>query len=240
MAGQGKRFFQAGYHVPKYEITVHDKTLFFWSMRSLQNIINRDCEIIFITLYANQASEFINHECNALGINNFKILELNDLTDGQATSVFLSKNLWGPSTELLIYNIDTFINPKALNMEMITKGSDGWIPCVDVPGSHWSFASINAEGWLTNIEEKNRISNNCSIGLYWFSNAEDYLYAYDHFYRNDSNLVNAERYIAPLYKELIKKERLISISLLDNKDVFFLGTPMELDRFKKIPATQLS
>ncbi len=35
MAGSGTRFKNAGYSMPKYQITVHGKTLFEWSMESL-------------------------------------------------------------------------------------------------------------------------------------------------------------------------------------------------------------
>lgn len=239
MAGKGKRFYQAGYEMPKFEIIAHGKTLFFWSMSSLKSFINADCEFIFVTLKENQSTNFINLQCNILGIANFKILELNELTDGQATSVYLSKKLWHPTTELLIYNIDTYINPGILSISLIPKGSQGWIPCVDVPGNHWSFAAINEEGWLIGIEEKKRISNNCSIGLYWFNDAMDYVNAYDTFYQSVSNLINGERYIAPLYKEMVEAKKLISISLLDKKEVFFLGTPLELDNFKAIHFSHL-
>jgi hypothetical protein len=208
-------------------------------MNSLKSFIDDECEFIFVTQRINMASEFIKNQCIILGITKFKILELDAITDGQATSVYLAKSLWHPAAALLIYNIDTYVNPKVLNAKLIAKGSLGWIPCVHALGNHWSFAAVDDEGWLINIEEKKRISNNCSIGLYWFESAQDYVNAYDSFYANDLNLVNGERYIAPLYKKLIEAKKPISISILDERDVFFLGTPQELERFKIIPAPQL-
>lgn len=38
MAGLGERFLKAGYKQPKYEIEVHGKTLFEWSLLSLAEL----------------------------------------------------------------------------------------------------------------------------------------------------------------------------------------------------------
>ena len=44
MAGLGSRFRKAGYNVPKYMIEVHGKTLFEWSMESLEGYYDKENE----------------------------------------------------------------------------------------------------------------------------------------------------------------------------------------------------
>ncbi|RYZ79578.1 MAG: hypothetical protein EOP06_26940, partial [Proteobacteria bacterium] len=91
MAGLGSRFRSEGYDIPKYEIVVHGKPLFDWSLVSLDDLIKQDCPFIFICLRSNNSSNFVAGRCAILGINHFEIVEIDELTDGQATTVLAAK-----------------------------------------------------------------------------------------------------------------------------------------------------
>lgn len=231
MAGRGSRFYDAGYRVPKYEIQAHGHSLFDWSMASLRNFVGPECRAVFVCLAENRSADYVHAQCAALGLNDVHVLELDEVTDGQATSAYLSRDLWRPDEPLLIYNIDTYVEPSALHPDDIRAGSDGWIPCFQVPGDHWSFVKLDDSGWATSIAEKTRISSNASIGLYWFARARDYVEAYERFFLDPANLVRGERYVAPLYNDLIASGKKISITDLPVPAVHVLGTPAELDVF---------
>lgn len=230
MAGLGSRFRKAGYQQPKYEIEAHGRTLFEWSMLSLKNFFT-DSKIIYVCLQENKSASFIIEKSNLLGIKNFKIFELNSLTDGQATSAYLSRHLWVENYGLLIYNIDTFVQPKYLNPKDISNNSNGWIPCFQMPGDHWSFVRLNENNWADKVAEKERISNYASIGLYWFKKSSDFIYVYEEQFKNADSLSKGERYIAPLYNPLISQNLNISITDLPTSAVNALGTPSELQDF---------
>ncbi len=231
MAGRGSRFYDAGYTVPKYEIIAHGRSLFEWSMLSLKNFITSDSRVIFVCLQENKSSDFVLQKTKGLGLNNVHVFELKELTDGQATSAYLSREQWNPEWPLLIYNIDTYVNPCSLQPRDIRSGSDGWVPCFQVPGEHWSFVKMGDDGWAVDLAEKQRISNYASIGLYWFSLAGRYVELYDHFYSDPNNIVCGERYIAPLYRQLCVEGGKVSMSELRSCDVRVLGTPAELKLF---------
>lgn len=239
MAGRGSRFYDAGYKTPKYEIMAHERSLFDWSMLSLKNFLTQDCKIIFVCLGENNSSEFVLHQTHALGLKDVHIVELEELTDGQATSAYLSRELWNPDWPLLVYNIDTYVKPNALTPANIRPGSDGWVPCFQVPGEHWSFVKLGNNGWAVDLAEKQRISEYASIGLYWFGNAGRYIELYDRFFSDPHNLVRGEKYIAPLYRQLLIEGGKVSLSDLHLSDVHVLGTPAELDRFLQLPAATL-
>ena len=239
MAGRGSRFYEAGYAVPKYEIMAHDRTLFEWSMLSLKNFLTSDSRVIFVCLEENKSSEFVLNQTKALGLTDVHIIELKELTDGQATSAYLSRELWTPERPLLIYNIDTYVKPHAIKPGDIRPGSDGWVPCFQVPGDHWSFVKLGDDGWAVGLAEKQRISDHASIGLYWFSRADRYVELYDRFFSDPKNLVRGEKYIAPLYRQLLAEGGKVSLSDLPLEDVHVLGTPVELDRFLKLPKEEL-
>lgn len=231
MAGRGSRFYEAGYKVPKYEIMAHGRSLFSWSMLSLKNFIDDSAKVIFVTLKENKSAPYIRAQCEQLGIKNIEIVEIDQITDGQATSAYVSRNSWALDAPLLIYNIDTYVDPNSLQPKDIRKSADGWIPCFQVLGEHWSFVKLDSNGWASDITEKKRISNFASIGLYWFANASEYVQAYDKFFADSLNLVKGERYVAPLYRQLVKSGKKICISDLPVGNVHVLGTPNELNLF---------
>lgn len=232
MAGLGSRFRKAGYQQPKYEIEAHGRTLFEWSMLSLNNFFTNS-KIIYVCLKENKSSSFIIEKSNLLGIRDFEIFELDSLTDGQATSAYLSRHLWIESYGLLIYNIDTFVQPDYLSSLNIRKTSNGWIPCFQMPGDHWSFVRLNKNKWANKVAEKERISNYASIGLYWFEKSSDFLRIYTEQFDNEGGLTKGERYIAPLYNQLINEGFNVSITDIPAKAVHALGTPSELQDFLK-------
>ena len=234
MAGSGSRFYEAGYKIPKYEIIAKELSLFEWSLISLQNFLTSDTRIIFVCLRENNSSDFVLNKTKKLGLTDVHIFELNKLTDGQATSAYLSRELWKEDWPLLIYNIDTYVEPHALFPDDIRPGSDGWVPCFQAPGDHWSFVKLGNDGWAVDLAEKQRISKYASIGLYWFATAGNYIELYDRFFRNPNNLVLGEKYIAPLYRQLLAEGGKVSLSDLRLSDVHVLGTPAELDSFIKV------
>ena len=240
MAGRGSRFIKAGYNEPKYMIKAHDKTLFYWALKSLKNFLSLNSRLIFVALRGSNARKFIESECLNLGLDNIYIYELDHVTDGQATSAYNSHPLWHINEPLLIYNIDTYVNPRSLSASKIRLNSDGWIPCFKANGNHWSFVSLDQDSWAENVSEKNRISEHASIGLYWFKNAEDYLIAYEDFFLRHINEINSEKYIASLYNHFIANKKKISVSDILYNDVYPLGTPIELVQFMSKDYTEIT
>lgn len=230
MAGEGSRFKKAGYAIPKFMIEVKGKTLFEWSLDSLSDYAKHISKYIFITQKKDCAKEFIEIKCKNYNITNLNIIELNYLTDGQATTCMSAIPYCKLDEPIFIYNIDTYIEPGAMKCSQILE--DGHIPCFNAEGNHWSFVSVDENNLAIKISEKKRISNNCSVGAYYFSTANLFKEMYEEYYANPSNIVNGEKYIAPMYNYMIEKGKKVSISLIENSKVHVLGTPEELNKFK--------
>ena len=145
MGGLGSRFRKVGYTVPKYMIEAKGKTLFEWSMISLEGYKNQVDKYIFIAMKDESVDVegFIKGQCEALGLANYHVILLDYLTDGQATTAMLASKYWNPDNALLIYNIDTDVEAGEMNSEEV-KG-DGFIPCFQAPGDHWSFVRLDEE-----------------------------------------------------------------------------------------------
>lgn len=231
MSGQGLRFKEAGYDIPKYMIEAHGKMLFTWSMISLNDFNKVNNQYIFIVRKEDNAKNFITKECEKLNIVNFHIIEIDYLTDGQASTAMLAKDFWSEQDELLIYNIDTYVEEGQMKYSEI-KG-DGFIPCFHAEGNHWSFVKLDSLGNVVEVKEKERISNNCTLGAYYFKTCTLFENLYNKYYTKDFSQKN-EKYIAPLYNYLISEGKKVYISIVDSNKVHVLGTPKELNQFLKL------
>jgi CTP:molybdopterin cytidylyltransferase MocA len=231
MAGNGIRFRHAGYDLPKFMITVHGKTLFEWSLNSLDGLKDYVEMYVFIIKRDVTTREFVIKLCNDLRITNYKIVELSKTTDGQATTALIGLKAINNKYGILIYNIDTYVKPAEINISDFSNNSH--IPCSELEGDNWSFVKIDESGNAIEVAEKVRISKNCSIGAYYFPNHEVYLNAYHDYYGELNKFNITEKYIAPIYNSIIKNGDVVTINLINPNNVHVLGTPSELERFAK-------
>lgn len=230
MAGFGRRFLDAGYRLPKYRIEAHGRPLFEWSMLSLRSFIADGSHFVFVVRRDDQASPFIRECAKRLGIQKISIIELDAPTDGQATTALLAAPaISDPTDPMLIYNIDTFVNPKSLSADRVR--GDGWVPCFPAEGDHWSFALTADDDRAIELREKRRISPHATIGLYWFSSFELYRTSYVSFYETAGAVEMNERYVAPLYNHLIGAGHPVFIHQVPVADVYPLGVPADVERF---------
>lgn len=229
MAGLGSRFKKAGFKVPKYMIEACGKTLFEWSMESLSGFYAEKNTYFFIVRKEDNAAEFIAEKCSRLGMKHMHLIELEKQTDGQATTAMLAKHVWNKNEELLIYNIDTYVEAGEMHTEQIA--GDGFIPCFHADGEHWSFVQLAADGKAVEVREKQRISDNCTLGAYYFKSCALYEQLYREYYSRNEHLEKGEKYVAPLYNYLIQKGGEVRISIVNEKKVHVLGTPEELQVF---------
>lgn len=231
MAGLGSRFRKAGYNCPKYMIEAKGKTLFDWSMDSLVGYNKNASKYIFVVRKEDDSEKFIREHMANYGISNIEIVGIDYLTDGQATTCMLAMPYCKPDEEIMIYNIDTYVEPYEMKYEDIS--GDGHIPCFHADGDHWSFVKLDENGNAIEVREKQRISDNCTLGAYYFKSAGLYIKLYEEYYADNTKMEKNEKYIAPLYNYMIEKGMKVTISIVDAAKVHVLGTPEELDAFLK-------
>jgi dTDP-glucose pyrophosphorylase len=233
MAGSGQRFRDVGYTIPKFEIEVKGQTLFEWSISSLQSFIDAGSRFIFIARKADDAGPFIRDKAARLGVTCVELLELTEPTDGQATTALLAGRAFvAADTPVVVYNIDTYVDPAALPREAIS--GEGWIPVFAGEGEGWSFVAVDEEtGDATEVREKRRISPHCTVGLYYFGSFATYEQAYHRHYATHAPDHGGERYIAPIYNQLIAESRRVRIHPVPKAAVVPLGTPAEVEAFRR-------
>jgi len=235
MAGFGSRFAAAGYTQPKYRIEALDIPLFDWSMMALRGFKDAGWRFSFAVRAADGSAGFIRQRCSHLGIQVEHILELDAPTDGQATTALLLAQAGAPDLPFAIFNIDTFVRPDAMLPSLVPDGCDGWVPCFPGPGDGWSFARLDEAGRVVELREKVRISPYATVGLYWFRSALLYAEVYTAYYGVGGREEKGERYVAPLYNQVIAQGGDVRIAQLDLGDVGMLGTPAQVEQFMHSP-----
>lgn len=230
MAGHGKRFKEAGYKIPKYLIEVKGKKLLQYSLDSLP--LELATNLIFIALKEHQEEFNIKNEISEiLQSENFKLILLDDVTDGQAQTVLAAKNKIDLTKDLVIYNIDTYFESKTLKSALLDKKlkKDGILGAFKSIGSNWSFAKIDTKGIVIETAEKIPISNNALTGFYHFTNAKDFIEVAEYFVSKKEKYKN-EYYVAPMYNRLIQQGKSFILDFVD--DFIALGTPEEVKIFE--------
>ena len=100
MGGLGKRFRDAGWNLPKYQIEAKGRTLFEWALLSLAYFKNE--KHIFLVRGEDGAVAFIREKCAGLGIDDINVVELDHLTRGQAETALMAQGELIPRKNLLI------------------------------------------------------------------------------------------------------------------------------------------
>ena len=230
MAGLSSRFSEKGYKKFKYELPLKLDGLkgdyvFDFCLNSFSNYFASDL-FVFITREIKQ-KKFIVSRINKLRIKNYKIINLQKVTRGQAETVYIGLKKILLDENIYIFNIDTIL----LNFnKKINNIYDGLIETFIGKGDQWSFVSINKKNLVIKTAEKKRISKYCSNGLYYFKNKEIYNSAFKEYKKSFPR--NKELYIAPIYNKLIKNNYIIKNKLIPKKNIIFVGTPEEYESVK--------
>lgn len=236
MAGLGSRFRQAGYDGPKYMIETCGKTLFEWALEGLVAMAQPGDGFVFIARREDEASAFIRERCAALGIADPVTVELDAATDGQATTAMAAMPCVPAHLPMAIFNIDTGLVPGVLR-RTDARGA-GWIPCFRAPGEGWSFCRADEQGRVLEVREKSRISEFATIGFYWFDSARRYRESYESYYSVAGREEKGERYVAPLYNDVIAAGGAVWLTEVAREGVIALGTPDEVKQFEQRQAEQ--
>lgn len=226
MAGEGSRFKDAGVDEEKYRLVVRDRTMFEWAMTSLSAFF--DEEFVFVTRESHHAVPFLDEQCESIGIDRFEVVELDYLTSGQATTAIEAGQCVDDDDAVAIYNIDTYVEEGYLSPEALT--GDGCIPVFGADGGSWSFVALDEDGTVVEVAEKEPISTLASLGLYYFERWADFRTAFEAAGDRVEDDYG-ERYVAPMYNNLIDRGLNVTVSRIPRTAVHILGTPADVRAF---------
>jgi len=222
MAGAGSRFQQAGYTFPKPLIDVEGKPM----IQVVVENLNIDANFIFVVQKQHREQYNLDTLLNLIAPNS-KVVEVDGLTEGAACTALLAKEYIDNDNPLFFANSDQFVEWDSTEFmyKMNETDADGGIVSFRATHPKWSFAKVNDEGLVTEVAEKNPISDIATVGYYYWKNGSDFVKYAEEMIENDIR-VNGEFYVCPVFNQAIEDNK--EIRTFDIPKMWGLGTPEDL------------
>ncbi len=222
MAGAGSRFQQAGYTFPKPLIEVEGKPM----IQVVVDNLNIDATFIYVVQKEHREKYNLDTLLNLI-TPNCKIVEVDGLTEGAACTTLLAKEHINSDAPLVMANSDQFLewDSNEFMYKMIEQEVDGGIVTFHATHPKWSFAKVDEYGYVTEVAEKNPISDIATVGVYYWAKGSDYVKYAEQMIKNNIR-TNNEFYTCPVFNEAIGDGK--KIKTFDIEKMWGLGTPEDL------------
>jgi HAD superfamily hydrolase (TIGR01509 family) len=225
MAGAGSRFEQAGYTFPKPLIDVKNKPM----IQVVVENLNMDANYIYVVQKAHREKYNLDTLLNLI-TPSCKIIETDGLTEGAACTALLAKEFINNNAPLFFANSDQFVewDSNEFMYKMNETNADGGIVTFKAIHPKWSFAKVNELGLVTEVAEKNPISDNATVGYYFWKHGSDFVKYAEQMIERDVR-VNNEFYVCPVFNQAIEANK--EIRVFNVEKMWGLGTPEDLRYF---------
>lgn len=230
MAGQGQRFADRGYTLPKPFIDVAGAPMI---ERVLDNLAVPGARVVLLARAEHlEAAPLLAARLAARpGVT---IQRVDRATEGAACTVLLARAHFDGDRPLLIANCDQIIDARIADFlaDAAARNLDGSILVFRDPqrDRKWSFAKTGPGGLVQQVREKEPISDLATVGLYYFRRGHDFVAAAaDMIARNER--VNGEFYTCPVYNHAIAAGLRIGVFEIPAGAMHGIGTPEDLEAF---------
>jgi HAD superfamily hydrolase (TIGR01509 family) len=225
MAGAGSRFQQAGYTFPKPLIDVNGKPM-------IQVVVdNLNIEATFIYVVQKEHRQKYNLDALLELITpNCVIVEVDGVTEGAACTTLLAKEYIDNDHPLLMANSDQFLewDSNEFMYKMIEQKVDAGIVTFKSTHPKWSFAKVDEYGYVTEVAEKNPISDIATVGVYYWNKGKEYVQYAEQMVEKNIR-VNNEFYVCPVFNEAVLEKK--KIKTFNIEKMWGLGTPEDLSYY---------
>lgn len=225
MAGAGSRFVEAGYTFPKPLIEIHGKPM----IQTVVENLGLEATYHYVVQKEHRVKYNLDSVLNII-TPNCKIIETDGVTEGAACTALLAKEHINNDNPLFFANSDQYCewNPSGFMYHMQEKNADGGILTFDSTHPKWSYAKVNELNEVTEVAEKNPISNKATVGYYYWKHGSDFIRYSEDMIQKDIR-VNNEFYVCPVFNQAIGDGKKILTYTADR--MWGLGTPEDLAHF---------
>ena len=225
MAGAGSRFEAAGYTFPKPLIEVRNKPM----IQVVVENLNIDANYIYVVQKSHRNKYNLDTLLNLL-TPGCKIVEVDGITEGAACTALLAKEYINNDNPLFFANSDQFVewDSNEFMYKMQETDADGGIVTFNATHPKWSFAKVDEQGLVTEVAEKNPISDIATVGYYYWKYGSDFVKYAEQMINKDIR-VNNEFYVCPVFNQAI--EAGLQIRTFNTEGMWGLGTHEDLNYY---------
>jgi capsule biosynthesis phosphatase len=228
IGGIGKRFIDDGYIMPKPLIKALGKSVLSWNLENLKPDTHDTIHIVYREEF--DIYNFKDVILNEFRNYKFKFIQLKNDTGGSAETVLCALDVMGENelTELtVVIDSDNFYNDDIIGI--CKKNNENLIFFTNDTDEKpiYSYIQIN-DNIVTDIKEKEKISDNACVGAYCFKTAKILRDSIKSVMVNGIKQKN-EYYISSIYSHLISENVIVKSHGIENFNC--LGTPNQLKSF---------
>jgi len=225
-AGEGQRFKEAGYAMSKPYIPVNNKKMLIASALSL----DIDAKFIFILRQNPNIYDLLSDIQIYFKKSNVKIL--NEITEGAANTCLHAMDYLNLDDELIIANCDQILDWDSKKVLYELRKYNAGVVCIKSNDPKHSYVKLDTNNHAAYIKEKECISEYALTGIHYWKKASDFVSSATIMI--DSKIKsNNEYYVSETFNLLIKQGKKVGITLIDNNNIDFIGTPLDLENYLK-------
>lgn len=229
MAWRWSRFQEQGYVMPKPLIDVEWK---FMIQRVIENI-NIDANYVFIVKKEDIEKHNIDLILKALKPD-CKIVITDGITEGTACTCLLAKEHIDNDNPVFFCNSDQLVldwKPNEFFYNALCRELDASILTFPAEWNKWSYAKTDENGRVTEVAEKNAISNEATVWFYYYKHWKDFVKAAESMIKKNIR-TNNEFYLCPVFNEVLKEKKYVWTYKC--KEMYGIWTPDDLKLFLNI------
>jgi NDP-sugar pyrophosphorylase family protein len=158
------------------------------------------------------------------------IIDVDGLTEGACCTTLLAKHLIDNDSPLLIANSDQYLdwNTSEFMYKMQEQDVDAGMVTFRSTHPKWSFAKVDSDGYVTEVAEKNPISDIATAGIYYWKHGRDYVRYAEQMIAKEIRF-NNEFYVCPVFNQAVADGK--KIKTYDIDGMWGIGTPEDLNTF---------
>lgn len=232
-AGLGSRFQKRGFKLQKPLIELGNKTLIDHAITSLD--IEGNYIFIIRKIDNNSNVELIKllksikYDC--------KIIEIDYVTEGSASTCYLAKELINNNSELIISNCDQILRWNSKKYLEYSSNYDCSVLTYKSNENKNSYIKTDETNKGIEIREKEVISDNALVGVHYFKKGSDFIDSYEYIFKNKIKFKN-EYYVSTVCNNLINIGKEV-VNYPFQKDEIYYSTGTPEDYFKYMRAHNL-
>jgi capsule biosynthesis phosphatase len=226
IGGIGKRFKLENYNEPKPLIKIFGKQMIFHLIDNLK--INSIDNLIII--YNKELNNFNFNNLLKNRYPNILLIELNKQTEGSVETILFGLNFIDNillKNKTIILDCDTFYKTDILSIYRNQPNNSVFYTINNNILPIYSYIIFNSDNIITEIKEKEKISDNANTGCYCFENGI-ILKKYCEYIIHNNIRYNNEYYMSCVINQMINNDHIFIANLLQNEDVNCVGTPLQL------------
>ena len=230
-AGEGSKFRNVGWRKPKPFIDINGRAM-------LEHVIDNVVPDGFAptVLLRREHMKACSDDVEVLRKTGCAIQEVDEMTEGAACTVLIARDIYDNDFPMIVANSDQWVefDCREFVEDCLSRNLDGSILVFRDKDRDpkWSFAKVDHAGLVTEVAEKNPISDLATAGIYLFRRGSDFVRsAVDMIARNDR--VRNEFYTCPVYNHMIRSGLRIGVYEVPPEAMNGLGTPEDLNAYLK-------